>query len=452
MRLFRNRRDAGDALAKWLIQYAGRGDVVVLGLPRGGVPVAYEVARRLGAPLDIFVVRKLGVPGFEELAMGAIASGGAVVVNRDVVDGYRIPDEVIEASAADERREIARREHLYRGDRPRLELAGRTVILVDDGLATGATMAAAVSAIRQERPARVVVAVPVGAASTVAEMRSTADDVVCVEVPESFSAVGEWYANFDQTTDEEVRELLDDAGASSNDSNEPRPTRVSIPSAPVNLCGDLAVPPIASAMVLFAHGAGSSRKSPRNQFVAQRLNEAGFATLLMDLLTEEEDTSTAEPPFHVELLAGRLMDATDWLMGQPSLRKLEIGYFGASTGAAAALTAAAWRPDDVKAIVSRGGRPDLAGAVLLQVRAPTLLVVGGDDGLVVDMNRDAFAQLRCEKRLELVPGATHLFEEPGALSHVADVARDWFNEHLGVGAPGRSAAPWRRSPERRKDG
>jgi dienelactone hydrolase len=201
----------------------------------------------------------------------------------------------------------------------------------------------------------------------------------------------------------------------------------------VELDGELAVPPNAAGIVLFAHGTGSSRKSPRNQFVARALNDAGFATLLMDLVTPEED-STAELRFDVERLAARLIDATDWTSAQPSTRRLEIGYFGASTGAAAALLAAAWRPEQVRAVVSRGGRPDLAGSTLSQVRAPSLLIVGSDDSVVLGMNREALALLGGEKRLDIVPGATHLFEEPGALAQVADAACDWFEQHLGLSA------------------
>jgi putative phosphoribosyl transferase len=185
--------------------------------------------------------------------------------------------------------------------------------------------------------------------------------------------------------------------------------------------------------VLFAHGSGSSRHSPRNRYVARLLNEARLVTLLIDLLTVKEeliDMRTAQLRFDIELLAERLIDATDWLAQFPDTRQLRIGHFGASTGAAAALVAAAVRPDVVGAIVSRGGRPDLAGAALPHVRAPTLLIVGGNDGQVIELNRTALAQMRSEKQLVIVPGATHLFEEPGALDEVARLARDWFHRHL----------------------
>jgi erythromycin esterase-like protein/predicted phosphoribosyltransferase len=207
-RIFRDRREAGRLLAEKLAVFANRPDVIVLALPRGGVPVGYEVARALGAPLDVLLVRKLGVPGYEELAMGAVASGGLRVLNDNVVKTLRIPDHVIEAVVAKEEKELARRERLYRGGRPFPDLRGRTVILVDDGLATGATMQAAVEALRQRQPARIVVAVPTASPDICEELRTKADEVICAVTPEPFYAVGFWYENFSQTTDEEVRNLL----------------------------------------------------------------------------------------------------------------------------------------------------------------------------------------------------------------------------------------------------
>jgi predicted phosphoribosyltransferase len=206
---FRDRREAGGWLAaKLAAKYANRPDVLVLALPRGGVPVAYEVAHALRAPLDVFLVRKLGVPGHEELAMGAVATGGVRVLNHDIVRALRIPDEVIDAVTAREQAELARRERLYRGDRPPADVRGRTVVLVDDGLATGATMLAAVQALRQQHPARVVVAVPIAPPETCEQLRTEVDEVVCAFTPEPFRAVGLWYEDFTPTTDDEVRDLL----------------------------------------------------------------------------------------------------------------------------------------------------------------------------------------------------------------------------------------------------
>jgi putative phosphoribosyl transferase len=211
--IYRDRTEAGQYLASRLGDYANRPNVLVLALPRGGVPVAFEVARALRAPLDIFLVRKLGVPGHEELAMGAIATGGVRVLNEDTVRYLSIPGEVIDAVAADEQRELERRERLYRGEHPAPDVRGKTVILVDDGLATGSTMRAAASALRQQKPARIVVGVPVSAPATCDEFRDVVDEIVCAVTPEPFQAVGLWYKDFSQTTDEEVRELLARAAA-----------------------------------------------------------------------------------------------------------------------------------------------------------------------------------------------------------------------------------------------
>jgi putative phosphoribosyl transferase len=207
-RPFANRREAGVELASKLRQYAGRDDVVVLALPRGGVPVAFEVAKALDAQLDTFLVRKLGLPGHPELAMGAIASGGVRVLNEDVVRWYGVPDRAIEAVARAEQAELERREREYRQGRPLIDVRGKTVILVDDGLATGSTMKAAVQAARRHGPAQVVVAVPVGAPASCEEFAGITDETVCARTPEPFSAVGQWYYDFSQTTDEEVRQLL----------------------------------------------------------------------------------------------------------------------------------------------------------------------------------------------------------------------------------------------------
>jgi dienelactone hydrolase len=216
---------------------------------------------------------------------------------------------------------------------------------------------------------------------------------------------------------------------------------VHLSTGPVTLEGNLSLPEGARGVVLFAHGSGSGRHSSRNRYVARLLNQAGLATLLIDLLTADEeavDLQTAHLRFDIGLLAQRLVGATDWLTQQPDTRHLRIGYFGASTGAAAALVAAAERPDVVGAVVSRGGRPDLAGPALPLVRAPTLLIVGGSDVPVIGLNRAAFEQLRCEKQLVIVPGATHLFEEPGALDEVARLAREWFERHLMMPSAGTS--------------
>ncbi|MEX2032908.1 MAG: phosphoribosyltransferase family protein, partial [Dehalococcoidia bacterium] len=332
---------------------------------------------------------------------------------------------------------VEQRAKRVRGDRAALDLAGRTVILVDDGIATGGTAHAALQVARARGAKRVVLAVPVAPADSLYDLAPDADEIVCLETPAAFFAVGQWYQDFTQTTDAEVVSLLAAPATTvpatrSTAAEDPPPSAdrdVDISIGSVELSGHLTVPDAAVGVVVFAHGSGSSRHSPRNRWVAQVLNQGGLATLLFDLLTRHEEVERANV-FDVELLAGRLTAVTDWLVAQSDTAGLPVGYFGASTGAAAALWAAADRTDLVRAVVSRGGRPDLAASRLGSVQAPTLLIVGGRDQVVLDLNREAAAQLRCEHRVEIVPGATHLFEEAGALDDVATRAREWFAQHL----------------------
>jgi len=435
---FADRTDAGRRLARALVSLRGTAPLV-LGLPRGGVPVAGEVAALLQAPLDVLVARKLGAPWQPELAMGAIAPDGVRVMNDGVVAGLGVSAEEIEAVATREARELDRRVRRYRGDRPPLDVRDRTVILVDDGIATGATARAALAWLAARGPRRVILAAPVAAADTVVEMRALADDVVVLSAPRDLQAIGVWYDRFAQVSDEEVLAILEAARAregSPGPGSGARPTSgagsedVKIPAGTRTLDGTLVVPANAGGVVVFAHGSGSGRSSPRNRYVARVLNDAGLGTLLMDLLTEEEEQvgdRFGRLRFDIRLLADRVEAAIDWLARHRSTGGLPVGLFGASTGAGAALVAAAERSREVVAVVSRGGRPDLAGDVILGlVEAPTLLIVGGDDRPVIEMNQRALEELHAPKRLAIVPGATHLFEEPGALQQVGALAADWF--------------------------
>ena len=319
MTLFRDRRDAGQRLAARLSHLRGEHPIVV-GLPRGGVPVAFEVARALDAPLDVIVVRKLGVPFQPELGMGAIGEDGVRVLNDDVVRLARVEPEDIAAVEARERSEVERRAALYRGGRPMIPLAGRTVIVVDDGIATGGTARAALEVARAHGASRVVLAVPVAPSDCVREMTKLADEVVVVETPSPFVAVGQWYAQFTQTPDGEVIRLLDAAASAPATSAEGDPAtqapgregrdgEIEIAVDGARLAGHLTIPASAVGIVVFAHGSGSSRHSPRNRFVATMLNQTGLATLLFDLLTPAEEHDRANV-FDIVLLARRLVDVT----------------------------------------------------------------------------------------------------------------------------------------------
>ncbi len=471
---FINRADAGRRLARQLRQLHSENPVVV-GLPRGGVAVAFEVAKALRAPLDVLVVRKLGVPFQPELGMGAVGEDGTRVINNDVLRSAQVSAAELAVVEERERAEVQRRARRLRAGTPRLPLADRTVIIVDDGIATGATARAACRVAHAYRARRIVIAAPVGSARAVKSLRREADDVVCLDTPAFFFAIGQCYEDFTQTSDEQVVDLLRRAaawpttvitplqGGAQADPRE-RDEEITLAAGSVQLAGHLTIPAGATGIVVFVHGSGSSRHSPRNQYVAAVLTDAGLGTLLFDLLVPAEELERARV-FDIPLLASRLIAATNWLRRQPGAAGARIGYFGASTGAAAALWAnagpgadkgagpgsgpgsglaaepgsGAAEPDsgrraapgaEVDAIVSRGGRPDLAGSRLASVRAPTLLIVGSRDEPVLGLNREAQRQLRCESRLEVVDGATHLFEEPGALATVARLATDWFIEHL----------------------
>ena len=443
--IFRDRKHGGRLLAGKLEPYRPI-HPLILGLARGGVPVALEVARALGADLDLVVARKIGVPGYPEYAIGAIAEGGAVYVRREALPDAGLTEEDVAVLAEREASELARRVRIYRGGQPMPDLTGRTVIVVDDGVATGATARAAARSARLRGAAHVVLAAPVIAASSLAELRTDFDDVVAVELPSSFFAVGRWYERFDQVSDEELLACLRQAP-------HPEQEIVRIPFGSSrggvgSIEGDLVVPADARGIVMFVHGSGSNRRSPRNLVVAGSLQVAGLATLLFDLLTPAEaaeDEASERYRLDIPLLASRVSAATRWVSVQPRTRGLGIGLFGSSTGAAAALAAAAESPQLVAAVVSRGGRPDLVqGSMLARVHAPVLLVVGSRDEQVLGLNRAALRHIP-SAQLAVVPGATHLFEEPGALEQVARLAAGWFSSRLSAFVPG---ASWTRAQSR----
>ncbi|MER6471879.1 phosphoribosyltransferase family protein [Streptomyces collinus] len=440
--LLTDRLEAGRRLGERLEYLRGQ-DVVVLGLPRGGVPVGAAVAAALDAPLDICMVRKLGVPHQPELGMGAIGEDGVRVINQEVRHAAGVGEADLERVEAEEREVLRRRADRYRGAHAPVPVAGRTVVVVDDGVATGSTARAACRIARARGAARIVLAVPVAPLDFPRRLGEEADELVCLHTPADFLAIGQFYDDFTQVGDDEVTTCLRQAAGHHDRvaGTGPEDREAEVAAGAVRLRGRLTLPAGATAVVAFAHGSGSGRHSPRNRFVAEGLNRAGLGTLLFDLLTEDEERDRANV-FDIALLAGRLADATAWLREEPDTEGLAIGYFGASTGAAAALWAAAEPSARPVAVVSRGGRPDLAGPRLPEVTAPTLLVVGGADTQVLDLNRAAQARLlRCENRLDVVPGATHLFAEPGALERVTELARDWFTGHLAPTRPAHAKGP-----------
>lgn len=432
---FTDRVDAGRRLGAALARLASE-DVVVLGLPRGGVPVAFEVAAALNAPFDVLVVRKLGVPFQPELAMGAVGEGGVKVLNERVLAQADISAEEVAAVEQREREVVDRRVGRYRAGRTAVSLTGRTAIVVDDGIATGSTARAACQVARAAGAARVVLAVPVGPANVLDRLGQAADEVVGLETPPAFFAIGGFYRDFSQTSDEEVADLLARAstrmgspGSDPDPDRGPRDSDVEVPVGQVVCQGHVCLPAGAGSLVVFAHGSGGSRRSAPDGHVAGVLQAAGIGTLMLDLLTTDEQDDPAASS-DIETLARRLSDVTRWLRGRPENEDLSIGYFGSGAGAAAALCAAAIPGSAVNAVVSHAGRPELAGPWLGRVRAPTLLVVGEHDEPVLELNRRALVKLHCEVSLSVVPAASDLFEEPGTLATVARLARDWFTAHL----------------------
>ncbi|UOF02914.1 phosphoribosyltransferase family protein [Bdellovibrio reynosensis] len=418
---FKDREEAAKLLSEKLIHLKNE-NPIVLAIPRGAVPIAAKVAEQLDAPMDLVLIKKIGAIHNPELAIGAISEDGHTFFNKELVQILGITSETQNKLAQTKLAELKEQKERLLGDRASFEIKDRTVIIVDDGIATGATLISSIQFLRHKNPKKIIVAAPVGAKDTIKKIEKIADDVIVLMAPVDFIAVGLWYETFDQVSDKEVRELLKPQKLSLSTSKK----SVQIPIQGGTLKGDLHVSKDMKGLVLFAHGSGSSRLSPRNRYVADCLNQENFGTLLLDLLTEEEALERSQV-FDIPKLAERLQTATLWIHNQ--FKNTPLGYFGASTGAGAALVAATKPNLSIKAVVSRGGRPDLAGEYLSKVKAPTLLIVGGADDIVITLNMQAQKRLRnCE--LIIVPDATHLFEEEGALDQVVDHAIKWFKHYL----------------------
>lgn len=450
--LFRSRDDAGAAVARSLRDLSQRDDVVVLGLARGGVIVARAVAQKLRAPLDVMIARKLGVPGIPEVALGAIAESNGMVLEDSIARYLGVDPQLIARIERRQRREGARRVGMYRAGRPLGDVHGRTVVLVDDGLATGATIRAAVHALRTQQPARIIVACPVGSRDGCRDVATIADEVVVLATPEPFETVSRWYESFDPVSDGEVLSALGrhaHPNEAFSDTPDERGIQIPINVGACSLDGDLGLPNDSiqpHGLVVLVHGGGSSRQSYRNRFLAGCLRMAGWATLRVDLLLpdeQERDRATAEERFAIPFLTDRLCAAVDWAVHNDLPGAARLVMFGASTGAAAALRVAVERRTSVAAVVSRGGRVDLAGSALQLLGVPTLMVVGGADRETLRRHRRALRAMRGDVTLKIVRGAGHTFEEEGAIGAVARHVTRWLAKHV-AGQRTVAGSWWRR--------
>jgi|UPI000491C3ED putative phosphoribosyl transferase len=429
---YENRADAGRRLARSLEHLRGT-HLVALGVPRGGVPVACEVARHLDAPLDLAVVRKLRVPWQPELGFGALGEHGVCVLNQDVVRESGLSTTEREKLEKAERAELEGQIRRWRNDRTPLPLADRSAVVLHDAVSTGAAAEAACQVARARGASRVILAAPVGQEESLAHLRAVADEIVCPQPVHHIGSADAWYEDFASITDADIAALLAKAGRPvpacvhgfpPEHPSSGRP--VDVPTRHAPMAALLALPPNARAMVAFAHAGSGGRNDPRNHRLATALHRAGLGTLLLDLLTEDEGRNQHNA-FDIAMLARRLRAASAWLRRETGL---PVSYCAMDTGAGAALAAAAG-DDDIRAVVCVGGRPELAGpSALARIHAPSLFVVGALDTRLLGCTRLAADWMHCHHRVEVVPGAGHLFTEPGALDVVAELTRDWLTTHL----------------------
>jgi putative phosphoribosyl transferase len=427
--MFTGRGAAGKILAERLRPLVGT-DPVVLGLTRGGVPVAFEVARALAAPLDVVVVSRLVVPWQPELAMGAVAEGGVRIVDNRLVEAATVsPQDVDVVGRQEEIRLRERVEHLRAGQPPHL-LGGRTVVVVDDGIDTGSSIRAACQAARNGGAARIVVAVPVSSPEGLRSVSTVADEVVALKVPADFLGVGRWYLDFCETEDEEVAAFLRAAESARAPVVTVRPAspvrsqELLLTAGSATLAGRLSVPMGARELVIVAHDSSRQRCSSRSRFLSRRLTDSGLATLLVDLLTLEEETH-GNRFLAIDLLADRLQAVTRTFEADFD----RIDYLADGVAAAVALAAAALPDAHLHAVACLGGRPELV-ARLGAVQAPVLFIVGEADSSVLRVSQQALLKLTCPHRLAVIPAAGPAFSEPGALPSASDELCAWFGARV----------------------
>ena len=432
--LFQDRTDAGRQLARHLTPYADRDDTLVLGVPRGGVPVAFEVAAALHAPFDVFVARKLGAPADPELAFGAVSADGERYLDYGTVHALGITPRQVNEITADARARLDQRARLYRSGRDPLPAAGKIVILVNDGISADPGFPLILRALRERKPRRIIVASPVAPAPTCSRLQREADAVIVLHSPAELTSLGHFYRTFDQTTDDEVISLLQRG----LDTRPPRrleePVAIAMPGYIAE--GYLRLPPGARTLVLFANAAETGRIHPRHREMAALLNRWGIATLLFDLLSPfEEDNRRGASLVDRSVLAARILRVIDWAQRNPATSGLRIALFGSDAAASACLSAAVRAPEALTAVVASGGRPHARIGELAQIRVPTLLIGDSLDELGLALHREALRNLTCAKELAVMPGAAHSSEEPGALQRVAERAADWINRASNAGSP-----------------
>lgn len=423
--LFLNRKTAGIQLAQKLNHYK-RSGAIVLALPRGGVPVASQVADWLELPMDVLVTRKITSPSFPELALGAVCEQGEPYWNHDLLTEMGLSPQDLRGELEQQQERIKYQVYKFRQGHVLRSLKGKTVIVIDDGIATGATMRAAIEFLKGQDLASLVVATPVAAEESVNRLASLVDEVVVVHKMQKFSSVGQWYKNFTQVEDQNVVDIL-----SARSAEEVRHTgeRVKIMLEPFHLRGEFFDIQDPRGLVVFVHGSGSDYSSPRNRYLSTQLQEAGYSTLLFDLLTHEE-AGDRRNTFDIVLLTQRLSQVIQWISAHKKYRALPLVLFAASTGAAAALSVVPqFENKSQLSVICRGGRPDLATVDLRSIEVPVLLIVGGYDADVLKINQRAADDLP-HSELLIVPQATHLFEEAGALEQVGALSVNWLTKTL----------------------